>query len=271
MSQLAISLSEWPKGALPSQPLVNPKNFSQAYEVQDSKINQCNVVHTLRSEKKVDNQIYQPKYPVQIDPTPVSTYARPSQSAPQTSDNDTATDQVFPNRLRNNNKNMHMEKILEIFNQVKLNVPLLDAIQQVPAYAKFLKDMCTEKRKMNVPKKVFLATNISELLSHPISVKYKNPECPTISFTIWQIEIGRALLDLGASINLLSLSVYRQLGLGELRPTRITIQLVDRSVKVLKGKITNVLIRVGNFNYPVDFIMLETQLCQTQGLKLLLS
>ena len=48
MSQLANSLSERPKGALPSQLLVNPTNSNQAYEVQDSQINQCNVVHTLR-------------------------------------------------------------------------------------------------------------------------------------------------------------------------------------------------------------------------------
>jgi len=68
--------------------------------------------------------------------------------------------------------------------------------------------MCNKKRKMNVPKKEFLATNISELLSGPISVKYKDPECPTISWTIGQTEISRALIDLGASINLLSLSVY---------------------------------------------------------------
>jgi len=116
-----------------------------------------------------------------------------------------------------------MEKILEIFNQVKLNVPLLDAIQQVPTYAKFLKDSHTKKRKTNVPKKVFLTTNISELLSGPIPVKYKDPGCPTISCTIGQIEISRALLDMGASINLLPLSVYQQLGLGELSPTRVTL------------------------------------------------
>jgi len=58
-----------------------------------------------------------------------------------------------------------MEKILEMFNQVKINLPFLDAIQ-VPIYAKFLKNVCTKKRKTNVPKKVFLATNISELLSN---------------------------------------------------------------------------------------------------------
>jgi len=110
-----------------------------------------------------------------------------------------------------------------------------------------------------VPKKVFLATNISEILSGPIPVKYNDPECPTISYTIGQTEISRALLDLGASINLLPLSVYQQLGLGELSPTRVTIQLADRSVKIPKEEITDVLIRVEYFIYPVDFIILETQ------------
>ena len=115
-----------------------------------------------------------------------------------------------------------MEKLLEVFNQVRLNIPLLDAIQHVPSYAKFLKDMCTKKRKINVPKKVFLTTNISELLSNQILVKYKDPGCLTISCTIGQAEICRALLDLGASINLLPFSVYQQLGLGELSPTQVT-------------------------------------------------
>ena len=79
---------------------------------------------------------------------------------------------------------MYMEKLLEMFNQVKLNVPLLDSNQQVLAYAKILKDMCRKKRKTNVPKKVFLATNINEILSGPFLVKYKDPGCPTISCTI---------------------------------------------------------------------------------------
>ena len=114
-----------------------------------------------------------------------------------------------------------MEKILEMFNKVKLNIPLLEAIQQVPSYAKFLKDMRTKKRKTSVPKKVFLATSISELLSNQILVKYKDPGCSTLACTIDQAEIGRALLDLGASINFLPLSVYQQLRLGKLSPTQV--------------------------------------------------
>ena len=135
---------------------------------------------------------------------------------------------------------------------MKINVPLLDAIQQVPSYAKFLKDMCTKKRKINVPKKVFLATNSRELLSGPIPIKYKDPGCPTIVCTIGQAEISHALLDLGPNINLLPFSVYQQLGLGDLSPIRVTIQLVDRSVIVPKGEINDVLIRLGEFIYPVD-------------------
>ena len=85
--------------------------------------------------------------------------------------------------------------------------------------------MCTKKRKTNVPKKVFLATNISKLLSSPIPVKYKDLGCLTIACTIGQAEISRALLGLGVSINFLPFSVYQQLGLGDLSPTRVTIQL----------------------------------------------
>ena len=125
-----------------------------------------------------------------------------------------------------------MDKIIKIFNRV-INVSLLDAIQQVPSYAKFLEGMCTKKRKTNIPKKVFLATNIS---SGSIPIKYKDLGYPTIACTIGQAEISHALLHFGASINLLFL-VYQQLGLGDLSPTRVTIQLADCSVKVPKGKL----------------------------------
>ena len=79
---------------VPSQPLVNPKNFNQAFEIQNPSINQCNAVHTLRSKKKMDNQVYQQKNLAHIDPTPASTSISSSQSAPQTSDEDKAAEQV---------------------------------------------------------------------------------------------------------------------------------------------------------------------------------
>ena len=109
--------------------------------------------------------------------------------------------------------------------------------------------MCTKKKKTNVPKKIFLVTNISELLSNQIPVKYKDLSCLTISYAIGQVAINHGLLVLGASINLLSFSVYQQLGLGELSPTKVIIQLADWSIKIPKVEITDVLIQVGEFIY----------------------
>ena len=163
-----------------------------------------------------------------------------------------------------------MEKILEMFNQVKLNVPLLDAIQQVPTYAKFLKDMCTKKRDKCAQESILSNQHKqNSVWSH--SGEYKDPICPTISCTIRQTEISRALLDLGASINLLPLLVYQQLGLGKLSLTRVTIQLADRSVKIPKGKSQMSLSGSGISSTPLTSLCLRPNLCQIRDLKLRLS
>ena len=89
-------------------------------------------------------------------------------------------------------------------------------------------------------------------------LKYKDLGCPTISVMIGGKVVEKALLDLGASVNLLPYSVYKQLGLGELKPTSITLSLADRSVKIPRGIIEDVLVQVDNFYYPVDFVVLDT-------------
>jgi hypothetical protein len=90
-------------------------------------------------------------------------------------------------------------------------------------------------------------------------VKYKDPGCPTIACKIGDNQAERALLDLGASVNLLPYSVYIQLGFGELKSTSITLQLADKSVKKPRVIIEDVLIKVDKFYYPVDFIVLDTE------------
>ncbi|RVW72693.1 hypothetical protein CK203_056759 [Vitis vinifera] len=105
-------------------------------------------------------------------------------------------------------------------------------IKQVSTYAKFLKDLCTIKRGLNVSKKAFLIEQVSSIIQCKSPVKYKCPSCPTISVMIGETCVEKALLDLGTSVNLLPYSVYKQLGLGELKPTSITLSLVDRSVKI---------------------------------------
>ena len=142
---------------------------------------------------------------------------------------------------------------------MKVNIPLLDMIKQVPTYAKFLKDLCTVKRGLNVNKKAFLTEQVSVIIECKTPVKYKDPGCPTISVNIEGISVEKALLDLGASVNLLPYSMYKQLGLGELKPTSITLSLADRSIKIPKGTIEDVLIQVDRFYYPVDFVVLDIE------------
>jgi hypothetical protein len=129
----------------------------------------------------------------------------------------------------------------------------------VPAYAKFLKDLVTIKRKTNVPKKTYLTEQVSSILQCKLPIKYKDPGCPTIACMIGMSQINRALLDLGASVNLLPYSVYLQLGLEELKPTTMTLQLVDRSLKRPRGILEDVLIKVDKFYFPVDFIVIDTE------------
>ncbi|RVX03230.1 Retrovirus-related Pol polyprotein from transposon 17.6 [Vitis vinifera] len=131
-------------------------------------------------------------------------------------------------------------------------------IKQVPTYAKFLKDLCTVKRGLIVSKKAFLTEQVSVIIQCKSPVKYKDLGCLTISVNIGGTHVEKALLDLGASVNLFPYSVYKQLGLGGLKPTAITLSLADRSVKIPRGVIEDVLVQVDKFYYPVDFLVLDT-------------
>ena len=165
----------------------------------------------------------------------------------------------FPHALQKKKNSVNQTEMLEVLRQVKVNISLLDMMKQVPTYSKFLKDLCTVKRGFNVNKKAFLTEQVSAIIECKTAVKYKDPGCPTISVNIGGISVEKTLLDLGASVNLLPYSVYKQLGLGELKPTSITLSQADRSIKIPKGTIEDVLIQVDRFYYPVDFVVLDTE------------
>jgi hypothetical protein len=167
----------------------------------------------------------------------------------------------FPHAMTKQRKVNHNSEIFETFKQVKINIPLLDAIKQVPSYAKFFKDLSTVKRKLNMKKKAFLAEQVCAILQNNNALKYKDPGCPTISCFIGEHKIKRALLDLGASVNLLPYSVFQSLNLGELKPTSVTLLLTDRSVKVPRGIIEDVLVQVDKFIYLFGFYCLGYTTC----------
>ncbi|XP_028071942.1 uncharacterized protein LOC114274252 [Camellia sinensis] len=152
-----------------------------------------------------------------------------------------------------------MEAMIEIFKQVKINLSLLEAIKQVLSYAKFLKDLCTQKRKVkpHMSQKVFLTEQVSSILLHKTPSKLNDPGTPTITCTIGDHFIDRALLDLSANVNLLPYSMYEEFGLGELKLTTATLQLANRFLKVQRGMIEDVLVKVNKFYFPIDFLVLD--------------
>jgi hypothetical protein len=232
IGQIASHLGEREKGKLHSQPVPNPKLQFHGGILSNAVHGQEHVqaVVTLRSGKQVDNQVVLPEENHAAQEGQGSGSTKEKDAEPSTS---TPTIEIpprsfvpkapYPDRLLAPKKGGKFEDILEVFKQVQINIPFLDAIQQVPSYAKFLKDLITVKRKTNVPNKVCLTDQVSSILQCKLPIKYKDPGCPTISCTIGVSRIEKALLDLGASVNLLPYSVYLQLGLGELKPNSMTL------------------------------------------------
>ncbi|XP_059663428.1 uncharacterized protein LOC132309092 [Cornus florida] len=257
VGQLAQALNRREDGKLPSQPVANPRVQS---------------ITTLRSGKRVENKVEEEEakkdenWKNRLEEK--NERNEKAQEIPPTTEPSPEQRHVvvpFPQRLQETSKAAkqasELQDIMEMFKQVKINLPLLDAIQQIPTYAKFLKDMCTQKRhsSSHIPKKVLLIEQVGSIIQHCTATKFKDPSAPTISCTIGNHQIERALLDLGASVNLLPYSIYLQLGLGELKSTSIILQLADRSTKQPRGVIEDVIIKVDKFYFPVDFIVLDTE------------
>ncbi|CAL1411814.1 unnamed protein product [Linum trigynum] len=163
----------------------------------------------------------------------------------------------------------NFKKFVNIFKQLHINIPLAEALEQMPTYAKFLRELLTKKRKWADLEKVTLTSECSVVIQNKLPEKRDDPGSFIIPCVIGDTEFNKSLCDLGAGINLMPYSVYKKLGLGDvLKPTRITLQLTDRSVKIPKGVVENVLVKVGKFILPTDFVILEME--EDQGVPLIL-
>ncbi|XP_062112808.1 uncharacterized protein LOC133823966 [Humulus lupulus] len=163
----------------------------------------------------------------------------------------------FPQRFEKQKQDAQFKKFLDVLKQLCINIPLVEALKQMPNYAKKLKDILTGKRRLVEFEKVALTKECSSFLQNKLPPKIKDPGSFTIPCTIGDSYCGMALCDLGASINLMTMFVFKRLGIGGVRPTTVTLQLADRSISHPDGKIEDVLVRVDKFIVPVDFIVLD--------------
>ena len=165
----------------------------------------------------------------------------------------------YPQRLVKENLNKQFKKFLEVFKKLHINIPFADTLAQMPSYAKFMKDILSNKRKLEEFETVALTEECSAILQKKLPPKLKDPGSFYIPCTIGQCNFERALCDLGASVNLMPLSVYRKLGLGEVKPTTVSLLLADRSIKHMRGILEDVLVKVDKLIFPANFIILDME------------
>ena len=220
LTKLTTSMNTIEKGKFPSQPQPNPQGQFCVDDCSsfENKVSQVKFVTTLRSGKIIEKDI--PKSNTHDE----SSRIKSSDEVLQPKSNEIERCPIpasFPKKLIPPQKVNQNFEILEVLRQVKVNIPLLDAIKQIPSYDKFLKDLCTIKREVIVHKKPFFTKQVSAVIQNNRPPKFKYLGYSTISCVIGNSKIAKALLNLGASVNLLYYSVYEQLGLDELKSTSI--------------------------------------------------
>ena len=253
VGQIAKLLSERSQGSLPGNTEPNPREHVKAVTLRSGKELQVGV------QEKESQGTSVVKEPVIL---------KEQGQHFEDSDKSKSTPQVvpeykpnipYPSRLRKDKADEHYGKFLEIFKQLHINLPLVEALSQMPRYAKFLKELLSNKRKLEEFSTVTLGGECSAVIQNKLPKKLKDPRSFTIPCLIGNLSEERALADLGASINLMPYKIFQKLGLGEPKPTRMSLQLADRSVKFPRGVVEDVLVKVQDFIFPADFVILDME------------
>ena len=162
----------------------------------------------------------------------------------------------FPERLEKTKDDRQFAKFLEVMKDVQIMIPIFDAVMHMPMYAKFLKDLLTKKRNMEEPEVITLSKECSAIIQNSLPTKLDDPGSFCVPCRMGENSFS-ALCDLGSSVSVLQVSVSKIMQLGELKPTAITLQLADRSLRRQVGILEDVPVTVGKISYPVDFIVLD--------------
>ena len=258
MGQMANLLTERKPGSLPSNSKVNPRRDGNEHvkavmlrsgkeleiQLQSPVVEQLEAENVIQPEQKDDADKEQPQ---EKQSSENSTEAKANMPFP------------YPQRLKKHKLDKQFTKFMEVFKKLHINIPFADALEQMPSYVKFMKDILSQKRRLADFETVNLTEECSVILQRKLPQKLKDLGSFTIPCTIGNAIFERALCDLGASINLMPLSIFKRLGLGEARPTTVTLQLPDRSLKHPRGIIEDVLVKVNKFIFPADFIVLDME------------
>ncbi|GJV70786.1 reverse transcriptase domain-containing protein [Tanacetum coccineum] len=141
----------------------------------------------------------------------------------------------------------------------RLRKEKMEAQYGMPNYGKFLKEHVSNKHKLEQISSAFLSDESSSMIQNKVPPKHGDPESFLIPCTFSKTFSCIALADLAASINLMPYSLYAQLSLKTLKTTKTSVRLADRSFQYPIGIAKNMLVEVGEFTFPVDFVILEIE------------
>ncbi|XP_050901852.1 uncharacterized protein LOC127108433 [Lathyrus oleraceus] len=141
--------------------------------------------------------------------------------------------------------------------KLEINIPFSEALEQIPIYAKFMKDIISKKHSTDIDPIILTETCSVILQGMKIPVKKTDRGSVTIPCTIGDRKFKKDLFDLGESVSLMPLSIYKKLGIGTVQDTRMTLQFVYRSVRRTYGIMEDVLVKIAKFVFPIDFVILE--------------
>ena len=136
----------------------------------------------------------------------------------------------LPQRLVKKTEDGKYRFFMTMLKQLSINVPLVEALEQMSGYAKFMKDLVTKKRSVTFEDDDRMQ-HCSAIATRSLVQKKEDSGAFTIPCTVGSLHFAKALCDLGESINLMPLSIYKKLGLGDPKPTAIRLLMVDRTVR----------------------------------------
>jgi hypothetical protein len=142
---------------------------------------------------------------------------------------------------------------------MEIHVPFNDMIHISPPFQKYVKNLVAGKIKLRDKEDVMLTTECSAIFQKGHPHKCKDPGSFTIPCTIRGVDIGRALLVLGASVNLMPLSILRKMHSRAVKPIRMTLVLADRTRVCPYGILEDVLVIVNDILFPADFVIMDIE------------
>ncbi|GJT91016.1 reverse transcriptase domain-containing protein [Tanacetum coccineum] len=263
-------LDELNEGTIETNTQPNPRG-SKAYQPPQARNEHVNVVFTRsgKSYNPPDNpndQQNNSKNPINFDsddeddePTP-QLKTQPTKPLKETPLPKPYKPKIpYPQRLRKEKMEAQYEKFLDMIRAVRINVPLIDILVGMHNYGKFLKELISNKHKIEQISVAFLSDESSAMIQNKVPPKLGDPGSFIIPCNFNKTFSCNALADLGASIYLMTYSLYTKLSLETLKPTKMSVRLADRSFQYPVGIAENMLVEVGKFTFPADFVILKME------------